>query len=68
MRRHRDVLHRVRWKLPGFAPSGPSALDGVKALSRRSRSAEVGRGSSAEPLLPSETKSFWIQLERSVCR
>jgi hypothetical protein len=49
-------------KLPGFAPSGPSALEGVKALSQRSRGAEVGPSSSAEPLLPSETKTFWFQL------
>jgi len=49
-------------KLPGFAPSGPSALEGVKALSRRTRGAEVGLTSGAEPMLPSETKSFWFQL------
>ncbi|MDM0032109.1 hypothetical protein QTI33_08155 [Variovorax sp. J22P271] len=52
-------------KLPGFAPSGPSALEAMKALSlRRGGAASDGASESSlgEPLLPSETKAFWLQL------
>ncbi|MGJ7509857.1 hypothetical protein [Variovorax sp. GT1P44] len=53
-------------KLPGFAPSGPSALEAMKALSARPSSAASGAesapGYGPQPILPSETKAFWVQL------
>ncbi|MDM0035709.1 hypothetical protein QTI33_26490 [Variovorax sp. J22P271] len=51
-------------KLPAFAPSGPSALEAMKALSPGTRSAASNgkaESSHGEPLLPSETRAFWLQ-------
>jgi len=53
-------------KLPGFGPSAPSAPAAMKALSMRSRSGEsagkAGPSQASDPLLPSETKAFRLQL------
>lgn len=49
-------------KLPGFAPSGPSVLEGMKMPSRPARSVASGPPDGGEPLLPSETQSFWLLL------
>ena len=45
--------------LPGFEPSGPSALDPVMSL-RPASEAPIG-GHAAVPVLPAETAAFWLK-------
>jgi len=45
--------------LPGFEPSGPSALDPVMSLRLASGAPPGGR--AAVPVLPAETAAFWLK-------
>jgi hypothetical protein len=45
--------------LPGFEPSGPSALDPVMSL--RLASGTPAGGHAAVPVLPAETAAFWLK-------
>ncbi|RZL88248.1 MAG: hypothetical protein EOP82_23725 [Variovorax sp.] len=54
--------HGCAGKLPRFAATGPSALEGMKALRRPSPSSPAPFDPPMPGMLPIESRSFWIRL------